>query len=605
MEEHARRSKRAAPAPVPAARGKRSAELELLYEAGRLLGRTLDPAEIYETLRVLVARTMDCDGLVVSSYSADDGLISCTYAWVEGERLDPDQFPAIPLAPEGAGMQSRVIRSGEPILVEDAIEGAKRCRTAYYIEPDGSVHDQPEEGKPQSRSLAMVPIRLEGKVIGTLQVFSHRPAAYGAEELRLLEALLLQVAAASRNAYLYQQARAAEQAARERARELAEADRLKDQFLATLAHELRNPLAAISNALQVLHATEAAGPLRDRALAVLDRQVRQQARLVDDLLDVSRVSCGRVELRRERLDLGQLVEETLEDHGGLLEAAGLSVRLELPAAPVWIEGDRVRLAQALDNLLSNAAKFSEPGGEVTLSVTTAQDPRRQPSAIVKVRDTGIGISAEALPHVFDTFTQADRSLDRSRGGLGLGLALVRGLIELHGGSVTAHSDGPGQGSEFRVYLPLAVDSPQLIVDSPDRTPGSPPDYQPSTISHQLRVLIVEDSRDTAEMLRELLELAGCRVRVAHSGKAGLRLAREARPDVVLCDLGLPGMDGYAVAAALRADQATAGARLIAISGYGSDEDRRRSREAGFNLHLTKPVRFDDLRQLLVQEAVGG
>lgn len=438
-------------------RGRSSEELSLVRDAGQLLGRTLDLNAIYDTFHELVARAMDCDGLLVSSYTAADNLIRCAYAWVEGERVDAARFPPLPLAPEGHGMQSEVIRTGRPILIRDAVERSKSCTTLYHVYPDGTVRDEPAQSK-HTRAAMMVPLLLEGQVLGTVQVMSHRKGAFTRSHMRILEAMTLQVAAASRNAYLYQQART-EIAAREqleaelrrRAEELGEADRRKDQFLATLAHELRNPLGAISNALHLLQSSGAGEAVRQRAMGVLERQVRQQARLVDDLLDVSRVSRGKVELRCERLDLRWLAEDAVTDHRPVLDAAGLAVALELPDAPVHVDGDPVRLAQVVGNLLDNAGKFTGSGGRIL--VRTWRDGEH---ACVSIADTGDGIDPEILPRVFDAFTQAGKGQDRSRGGLGLGLALVKGLVAMHGGQVEARSDGPGCGAEFVVRLPGAA-----------------------------------------------------------------------------------------------------------------------------------------------------
>jgi signal transduction histidine kinase/ActR/RegA family two-component response regulator len=372
----------------------------------------------------------------------------------------------------------------------------------------------------------------------------------------------------------------------DRAEALAEADRRKDDFMALLGHELRNPLGAINNAVQVLlrgSVDQAAG---QRALEVLHRQVAHQARLVDDLLDVARINRGKVFLEREWLDLRWAVRHTLEDHRGALEATGLSLRLELPEEPVWFAGDRIRLAQVLGNLLTNAAKFTDAGGQVTVRLTTEADGSR---AAVTVRDSGIGIEPKLLPRLFESFTQADPGLARSQGGLGLGLALVRGLVELHGGHVRAASDGLGHGAAFTFTLPLAGN------EAPCRQEPTPP--PPRVLPR--RILVVEDNRDAAETLRDLLQMAGHEVTLAFTGPAGVDAARRLRPEVVLCDIGLPGLDGYAVARAVRQDAATAAAYLIALSGYGQEEDRRRSREAGFHQHLIKPINYGELEALLI------
>ncbi len=374
---------------------------------------------------------------------------------------------------------------------------------------------------------------------------------------------------------------------------LKQADRTKDEFLAMLAHELRNPLAPIRNALHIMRGSELQDPALVEACAVVERQVQQLAGIVDDLLDLFRILHHKLQLRTETLDLAELVRQTVEDHRCSLEARQLTLNLEAPTEPVWIQGDRVRLTQVLSNLLHNAEKFTNAGGQV--SVRLATEPGEQRAA-VSVQDTGIGIEPGMLPHVFETFIQADQSLDRSRGGLGLGLALVKGLVELHGGRVKASSPGLGHGAEFGFWLPL---------DSQPRPSTRNYSSGPLAISsRRLKILIVEDNLDAARTLGRLLTRYGHEVTMAHTGRAGVEAARERHPEVVLCDLGLPEMDGFEVARTLRKDPDTADARLIAVSGYGQDEDRRRSEEAGFDLHLTKPVDPADLQRLLTILKVG-
>jgi PAS domain S-box-containing protein len=379
-----------------------------------------------------------------------------------------------------------------------------------------------------------------------------------------------------------QEARAAAERLYEEAREAA---RSKDEFLAMLAHELRNPLSAVSNALYVLRLAPD-DATRERAYEVLERQVQHQTRMVDDLLDVSRITRGKVELRRAPLELVGLVRNTAEDHRSSLEAAGLQLDLELPALPLWTSGDSTRLAQVLSNLLHNAQKFSEPGGRILVVVSVNESAS---TARVAVRDTGAGIAPEMLPRIFEPFTQGDRSLDRSQGGLGLGLALVRGLVHLHGGEVFASSAGARAGAEIGFHLPL---------EPAARPEPAAADAPAASRQGRLRILLVEDNSDAAQTLRDLLMLAGHEVEIADTGPAGIEAARRRRPDVVLCDIGLPGMDGYQVATALGREPALRPARLIALSGYGRLEDRRRAEAAGFDLHLTKPVDPVQLRRLL-------
>ena len=375
---------------------------------------------------------------------------------------------------------------------------------------------------------------------------------------------------------------------RRRAEEaLREESRRKDEFLAMLAHELRNPLAPIASAVEVLRLVAPAEPRLDQARQVVERQVAHLARLVDDLLDVSRITRGLVTLRTERLELGTIVARAVETSRPLLDARRQALEVSLPAAPVWVEADLTRIAQVLSNLLNNASKFSPEGARIWLAAEAAPG-----EAVLRVRDEGIGIPPEVLPYVFDLFAQADRSLDRSQGGLGIGLTLVRTLVEMHGGRVEAASAGLGQGSELTVRLPalppdLAAE-PQPSGAAVERAPGAA----------GRRLLVVDDNVDAAESMALLLALDGHQVRVAHDGHQALALAGELAPQAVLLDIGLPGMDGYEVARRLRESAATRAALLVALTGYGQEEDRRRSLDAGFDHHLVKPVDLDTLRRLL-------
>jgi PAS domain S-box-containing protein len=371
-----------------------------------------------------------------------------------------------------------------------------------------------------------------------------------------------------------------EQVAAEEA--LREADRRKDQFMAVLAHELRNPLAPVRNALELLQLRAGDPAAVARLREMMERQVGNLVRLVDDLLDVSRIATGKVRLQARRLDLAAVVRQAAADARPAFEAKGVALRAPEPP-PAWVGGDPTRLAQVLDNLLTNALKFTPPGGEVEVSLDGLPGGR----AALTVRDTGAGIEPEMLARLFVPFSQADRTLDRSQGGLGLGLAIVKGLAELHGGEVRAESAGRGRGATFVVTLPA----------TPDAGGADEPGDRPAP-AERLRVLVVEDGHDAAESLRMLLEEYGHEVEVASNGPDGVRAAARWRPQVVICDIGLPGMDGFAVAAAIRRFPPTAGATLIALSGYGQDADKQKGREAGFDEYLTKPADPAALRALL-------
>jgi signal transduction histidine kinase/ActR/RegA family two-component response regulator len=369
---------------------------------------------------------------------------------------------------------------------------------------------------------------------------------------------------------------------------LARADRAKEDLLSMLAHELRNPLGVISNALQVIRMKDDSDDARRRAIEAAERQVHHQAMLIDELLEASLVTRGDVELHCEDLDLVELVRTTAEGFLERMQDAGLQLHLELPREPLHIRGDRLRLTQTLSNLLDNAVKFTPAGGRVTVRASRTPGGRR---AEIRVADEGAGIAPEELPHVFEVFTQGDHSLDRACGGLGVGLAIVKGLVEMHGGEVEVRSEGSGEGSEFFIRIPLS-------------SPRGEAETQPAASHNARKVLVVEDNPDAGAMMRDFLELSGHEVELAVSGKDGVEAARQFHPEVVLCDLGLPGMDGYEVAAELRRDPTTRFVKLIAITGYGRDEDRRRSKEAGFDLHLTKPVDPAQLRALLEERPQG-
>jgi len=363
---------------------------------------------------------------------------------------------------------------------------------------------------------------------------------------------------------------------------LEEADRRKDEFLGMLSHELRNPLAPIRNSIYIFNHADPTGEQARRARAVIERQAEQLTRLVDDLLDMTRIARGKIELRRDRVDLAQLVRRAGEDHAGLMRERGVELAVEVPREPMYTDGDAVRLAQVVGNLLQNAAKFTPRGGRVELALEAIRG-----GAEIHVRDTGAGMDRELLEHAFEPFVQGERTLARTSGGLGLGLALVKGLVEMHGGSVRAASAGLGQGSELVARLPLVEEVTAARTSLP-RSPSG---------GRVRRVLVVDDSRDAAESLAELVELFGHVVDVAYDGASAIASARANRPDVILCDIGLPGMSGYEVARALRAENMN-GLRMVAVSGYAQPEDLRKAAEAGFDRHVAKPLDPEELERLL-------
>ena len=371
---------------------------------------------------------------------------------------------------------------------------------------------------------------------------------------------------------------------RKMAADLAEADLRKNEFLATLAHELRNPLAPIRTGLEVLKRADGDGNVGEQARAMMERQLSHLVRLVDDLMDVSRITSGKIELRKQPVQLTAAVNSALETSRGLIEQMGHTLEVVLPEQPIAVNADLTRLAQVFMNLLNNAAKYSEPGGHVRLIAE-----RSGTDLVVSVKDNGIGIAAEHLPHVFDMFSQADRSLEKAQGGLGIGLTLVKRLVELHGGTVDARSDGPGRGSEFVVRLPI-------VTDAVEATLATARSERPSVSS--LRILIVDDNQDGADLLALVLESMGNETRVAYDGEQAVAATAEFRPHVVLLDLGLPKVNGYEACRRIRAQPGGNQMIVIAQTGWGQVEDRQRTREAGFDHHMVKPLDPRALRKLL-------
>ncbi|NUS61495.1 MAG: response regulator [Lysobacter sp.] len=438
----------------------------------------------------------------------------------------------------------QVRRTGEPYIGTEAVAHLDRTNT-------GRLEDS-------IFNFVFQPVREEDGTIDSILVFSYEVTEQVLARRRI-ESLMTQ---------------------------LQSADRRKDEFLAMLAHELRNPLAPVRNAVALLQAGAEHENERTRYLLdVLQRQTGNLGRLVNDLLDVSRITRGLIDIDRTRLDLRAVVDRALESVQSAMDEKQHDVAATMPGRPVMVSGDPVRLEQILVNLLANAAKYTYPGGHVTVSMRMHGD-----IVELRVRDDGIGLEADTIEHVFDLFAQAQRGLDRSQGGLGIGLTVVRSLVELHGGSIIARSDGVGLGSEFIVTLPLA---PAV---AEERVPETVP-REPKLASR--RVLVVDDNIDAAQTLAHLLEAFGHQVRVAHDGDAALVLAQQSTPDVVLLDIGLPGMNGYDVVRRLRADPRTQSATVIAVTGYGQEADRQRALEAGFDLHLVKPVAPEQLAGLFV------
>jgi PAS domain S-box-containing protein len=369
--------------------------------------------------------------------------------------------------------------------------------------------------------------------------------------------------------------------------EQKEANRRKDEFLATLAHELRNPLAPIRNSLGVLASPNASKGTIEQVRAIMERQVDHMVRLVDDLLEVSRITRGKIELRRERIQLEDVVRMAVETSMPLIDLAKHQLTVVLPPEPIVLHADPVRISQILANLLNNSAKYTPEGGQIWLTATREND-----DVVLSVRDTGIGISPDMLPHVFDMFMQGSHGHRQPEGGLGIGLTLVRNLVDMHHGSVEALSEGVGRGSEFRVRLPLVADA----TPAPRAVSSSPPETKLTS----LRVLVTDDNRDSADSLGMVLRSLGADVMVVYDGAAALQSLETRHPDVVFLDIGMPGLDGYAIARSIRSRPELGETTLIALTGWGQDDDRRRSHAAGFDHYLIKPADIGKLRALMVQ-----
>ena len=367
------------------------------------------------------------------------------------------------------------------------------------------------------------------------------------------------------------------------AADLSDADRRKNEFLATLAHELRNPLAPMSNMLEVLKRADGDTEILKRAHETIERQLGQMVRLVDDLLDLNRITHDRLELRRSEVELSSVIQQAVEVARPLVDAAGHNLIVDLPAEPIYLNADRARLAQMFGNLLNNSSKYTRPNGTISLSAKRIDN-----EVAVTVKDNGAGIPRDKLDSIFDMFMQIDRTADRAQGGLGIGLTLVKRLAEMHGGSIEAKSAGEGQGSEFVVRLPV-LRKPSVVTQTP--AVGSEP-------SPQRRILIVDDNKDSADSLAMLLEITGNKTYMAHDGVEAIEAIEEYRPEVVLLDIGLPKLDGHEVCRHVRQQPWGKDIVMIALTGWGQEDDRRKSEEAGFNGHLVKPVDYDRLLELL-------
>jgi two-component system, sensor histidine kinase len=534
---------------------------------------------------------------------AVDGSLFATYSRAEGA-----EFPS--LGAPGAHFDATAITLFHPVTHNGVVLGTLYLQAGY--EPVGRLRDYLVIVTPVMLVSLLVgfliSLWLAGSVTGPVRAvtqiarqvierrdFTLRARRTTEDEIGVLvdafNTMLAEVG--QRAAALEDSNRALQQETEERRHAeagLRLADQHKDEFLATLAHELRNPLAPMVNAMRLVETPGADHTLTNRAHGILTRQLFQMVRLVDDLLDVSRITSGKLAVRKQSVDLASIVQNAIDTARPLLDERNHTLTLELPSQPIYLQADPVRLAQVFSNLLNNAAKYSEPGGNVKLSAAVTGSTVR-----VRIDDRGIGISAETLPRIFEMFAQGDSSLERTQTGLGVGLALAKRLIELHGGAITAESLGVGQGSSFTVVLPvqaaLTAERSSVGVAAPE--------------ARKHRVLLVDDNVDFATSLALLLQNLGHEVRIAHDAGQALVVARELEPEFAFLDLGLPHVSGYELARSLRAQPETASTVLIALSGWGHSRDRQRSRDAGFSLHLVKPVELHNIQAVLTDLARAG
>ena len=447
----------------------------------------------------------------------------------------------------------------------------------------------PHAGMPDGhlpvRSYLAVPVSRSAEVLGGIFFGHPEVGVFTERDERIVAGIASQAAIAIDNARLFQKAQTLSEELRRHNEELAATDQRKNEFLAMLGHELRNPLAPLANALHILRQEQNLSPIVYQATNMAERQMRNLTRLVDDLLDVARITRGTIQLHRERIELAEIITRAVESVHSYMEACGHHLVVTHPRETIWMDGDAIRLQQVIVNLLNNSAKYTPYGGQIFLTMTWEGT-----TALLRVKDNGVGIAPDLLPKVFDLFTQAQRSLARSEGGLGIGLTMVRKLVEMHGGTVEAQSAGPGQGSEFTVRLPIHE------VVKPVAHPARHPHARQL---RQLRVLVVDDNVDAAQSLAMILRSSGHKVvDVIYNGPEALQVILTKKPDVVLLDIGLPGMDGYEIAERVRERPELKDMRLIAITGYGLETDRQRSRDVGIECHLVKPVDPAELQAVL-------
>jgi signal transduction histidine kinase/CheY-like chemotaxis protein len=547
--------------------GRRVDRLEILYDLTSAMALATRAEDVYEPALDALFRGTSCARAAILLFDADNVM-----RFVASRGLSDAYRGAV----EGHTPWTRDSRDPQPIVIQDIEKRGDLSALRETVLHEGI------------RGLTFIPLITEQQVIGKFMLYYDTLHVISESELRLAETIARHVA------FSIERSRANQR----RLADAATAERRKDEFLATLAHELRNPLAAIRNGLQVLGMSQASESHRQRVQAILRRQVEQLTRLVDDLLDISRITQNKITLHKERVSIASVITDAVDTSRSLFESAGQTLTVMLPPERMEVDADPTRLAQVFWNLLSNAAKFTPSGGRVSLTVE-----HHESDVVVSVKDTGIGISVEQLPRIFDMFSQGDGAEERAEEGLGIGLCLARGLIDLHGGQIEARSEGPGRGSEFIVRVPLARAAAEADAASASANGLADTDTLSPSPSHSrktagARVLVVEDNPDSADVLELMLRMAGHETKSARDGPHALTIADTFRPAVVVLDIGLPGMSGYEVARQIRKRSWAEGVLLVAVTGWGQAEDQRRAMDAGFDFHLTKPVDPEALMRLL-------
>jgi PAS domain S-box-containing protein len=530
----------------------------MLTDAAAILLAAEDPEVMMKGLFERVSRNIDVD--TYFNYMVDE----------TGEALRLASW---------AGVRDETARTMERLAFGQSICGTVALHRQAIVATGIQDSDDPRLQRVKGlglRAYVCRPLLDDGRLLGTLSFGSRTRDRFPDDELEFLRTITRYVEVACERLRLVQQ--------------LREADRRKDEFLATLAHELRNPLAPLRHSLEIMRLSPRDAANVENARSIMERQLGQMVRLIDDLLDVSRIRNNKIPLRPEPIDLRNVIEHAVEINRPFLEENGLALTVTLPPGPLSMVADPSRLTQVFDNLLNNAVKYTDRGGRITIT------GERDAGVIrVTVRDTGIGIPAAMLGRVFDMFSQVDRSVERSQGGLGLGLNIVARLVAKHGGSVVAHSDGPGQGSAFTVQLPLAEPVDEPAAAGPDAAAAPSPAATP-----RRRVLVVDDNRDAAITLTMMLGLMGCETRTAYSGFEALDAGAEFRPELILLDIGMPGLNGFDTARRIREEEWGRDIFLVALTGWGQGADRRASQEAGFDEHVVKPIEPAALEQLLAR-----